>query len=77
MTCSDIGGCCDTDIIGETIDEIFDNGKEHVYVAADSGDHRHAELLEEMNEMSDEDIESWKSDLEQKFEEAEDAEEEF
>ena len=77
MTCSDMGGCCDTDITGETADELSNNGKEHVNAAADSGDEGHARLLEKMKSMSEDEIKAWRADFDQKFAEAKEAEEEF
>lgn len=73
IICKAMGGVCDTEITGETADELMANGKQHVHDAADGGDEAHKEVIERMKSMSKEGHDKWAEDFTNKFETLEDA----
>lgn len=70
MTCSSMGGACDAEITGNTPEEMMENGKKHIHEATDEA---HGELIEKMKGMSEEDMNEWKKEFNEKFEAAPDA----
>ena len=73
MTCTDLGGMCDAEITGETAEEMMEAGKKHVHDAAEAGDEAHAELVEKMKVISDEDYKKWEEGFREKFATADEA----
>lgn len=73
ITCKYMGGSCDTEVTGETADELMTNGKQHVHDAADGGDEAHKEVVERMKALSAEDHDKWAEDFTSKFDGLEDA----
>jgi predicted small metal-binding protein len=70
MTCRDMGGTCDMEVTGETMEEMMENGKQHVHSQEDEG---HKQIVSQMEAASPEEMEAWKRDFAAKFESAPDA----
>ena len=70
-TCKDMGGACDAEILGETAEEMMNNGKQHVH---DAGDDDHKSVMERMEQLSEEDHKKWAEDFTHNFDSLEDVE---
>ena len=73
MTCSDLGGSCDAELHGETLEELSQDGWKHVKEAAESSDESHKELMAKMESQTEEEKTKWMEDMAPKFEAAEEA----
>ncbi len=67
LTCSQMGGPCETAITGETLEELVKNGTEHVMSNDDDG---HKAVAEQMQNMSDEELNAWNAEMQTKFDAA-------
>jgi predicted small metal-binding protein len=74
ITCREMGGDCNAEIHGETAEELMEKGRQHVHDAADSGDEAHKAVVKRMEELSDEDRDTWAEDMKQKFDFLQDVE---
>jgi predicted small metal-binding protein len=66
MTCRQIGGPCDTEIHGETVDEMMNNGTKHVRESNDEGHKKVVQMMEDMQK-DPEAGKKWTEDFSQKF----------
>lgn len=66
MTCRDLGGPCDAEIQGETVDEMVANGAMHLQTA---GDEAHKPALAMMEDMMNkpEEAQKWNEEFAKKF----------
>lgn len=71
MTCKELGGACDAEILGATPEEMGENCKAHVMEVITSGDTSHNEAMEAMKNMSPEDFQKFWADFCVRFEQAE------
>ena len=71
MTCRELGGACDTEITGNSPEEMAENCKKHVMDLKEKGDTSHDEAMEKMRGLSDEELQDFMADFHKKFEEAE------
>ena len=65
MTCTQMGGPCETMLSGETAEEIVANGTKHVTET-------HPEIAEKMNAMSAEEKATWMTDFQAKWDQTAD-----
>jgi predicted small metal-binding protein len=73
ITCKEMGGDCDAVITAETAAEMMEKGKAHVMEAHAADASSHAEIMEKMKAMTDEEFVAWQTDFTQKFEGLEEA----
>ena len=71
LTCSQIGGPCETQFTGETAEEVVKIATEHVMSNDDDG---HKALAEGMQNMSAEELNAWNAEVQTKFDAAPDVE---
>jgi hypothetical protein len=70
MTCREMGGTCDMEINGETLEEMAENGKNHVHSQDDEG---HKNIVQQMEQMGEEGKAAWMQEMQGKFDAAPDA----
>lgn len=58
-TCRDLRGACDTEITGETPEEMGENSKNHVMKMVQAGDKEHQDAIDDMMQLSQEDQQAW------------------
>jgi len=58
-TCKNLRGVCDTEISGNTAEEMGENGKQHVMDMILDGDQAHTDAVEAMQNLSPEDQQKW------------------
>jgi predicted small metal-binding protein len=63
MTCAEMGGPCQAEISGNTLEELAANGTAHVA-------ENHPEMAEQMKAHSDEDKAKWMADMQAKWDAA-------
>ena len=63
MTCRDMGGSCDAEMMANTKEEMKENGMAHAREA-------HPNLAAKMGNMTEEEKSTWNADFEQKWETA-------
>ena len=68
MTCKEMGGTCDLEIQGETMEEMMENGKKHVHEGTDEA---HQAIVKQMEAMSEEEKTAWTEGFKAKFDAAE------
>jgi len=66
MTCRQIGGPCDTEIHGETAEEMMNNGAKHVQQSNDEEHHKVLVMMEDMQN-NPEEGRKWNEDFTKKF----------
>lgn len=71
-TCRDLGGVCNTEILGETPEEMGENSKKHVMDMVQAGDEGHMAAIEKMKQMSKEDQEKWYEEFKNGFDSLQD-----
>lgn len=71
FTCREMGGTCDAEISGETVEEVMQKGHEHVGGADDD---EHNKLKEDMKSQGDEGMKQWEEGFRKKWDEKPDAE---
>lgn len=72
-TCKDLRGACDTEIQGETPEEMGENSKKHVMEMIQSGDEAHIAAVEAMRQLSQEEQEKWYEEFKKRFDSLPDA----
>ena len=70
LTCRDLGGPCDFEIIGESFEEIGKKSYAHVMEKISAGDVAHAEAAGKMKNASPEEQKAMLAGYKKKFEEA-------
>jgi len=70
LTCRDMGGPCDEEFVGESMDEIMRMGEMHVNEMSEAGDEEHIRVKEMMDSPDPEMMEKWKEEFAQKWENA-------
>ncbi len=69
LTCSQFGGPCEEPFTGETLDVLVKTATEHVM---SSNDDAHKATAEQMQNMSDEELNAWNAEMQTKFDAAPD-----
>ena len=72
LTCTDLGGPCDKEIIGNSFDEMGNNCKTHVMEQINSGDEAHGAAAAKMKNASPEEQKSMMTEFEKRYNEAPD-----
>jgi hypothetical protein len=72
-TCKDLRGACDTEITGDTPEEMGENSKKHVMEMVQAGDEAHQAAIESMMQLSKEDQMKWYEGFKSGFDALEDA----
>ena len=71
FTCREMGGVCDAEISGETVEEVMQKGHEHVKGVEDD---EHKKLMEDMNSKGEEGMKEGKEGFQKKWDEKQNAE---
>lgn len=66
-TCRDLKGACDTEITGETPEEMGGNSRKHVMEMVQNGDTDHIQAMEDMKKLSPEAQQKWYEEFRQRF----------
>ena len=66
-TCKDLRGVCDAELVGETAEELGNNGKKHVMAMIMQGDTAHKAAADDMMKLSKEDQQKWYNDFVNNF----------
>lgn len=72
-TCRELRGACDTEIQGETLDEMSQNCQKHVMEQIELGDQAHKAAIDDMVKLSAEEQKQWYEDFKNKFDSLPDA----
>ena len=70
LKCRDLGGPCDTEIVGNSFQEMGNNARTHVMEKIKSGDEAHKAAADKMRSASPEEQKSMMAEYEKKFNEA-------
>ena len=73
LTCKDLGGPCDHEIIGETLEDIGQQCQSHVMEQVNKGDKAHITAVEAWKSQSAEDQQARFAEFQRKFEDAPEA----
>ena len=66
-TCRNLRGACETEIVGETAEQMGENSKQHVMEMIKSGDKDHKVAMESMMMLSQEDQQAWYEEFKKNF----------
>lgn len=66
-TCRNLRGACDTEITGNSPEEMGDNSKQHVMELVKAGDTQHKAAMESMMQLSQENQQKWYEDFKKNF----------
>lgn len=70
LTCKDLGGSCQVEIVGNSFEEIGQKSHAHVMDQVTKGDEAHKASVERMRDLSPEAQQAMMAELERKFNEA-------
>ena len=70
LTCRDLGGPCDTEFTGDSIDEIGKKSREHVMEQMQKGDKAHLSAANNMRSATPEQQKAMMAEFKRKFDEA-------
>ena len=70
LTCRDLGGPCDTELMGDSFQEIGKKSYDHVMEHINNGDEAHKAAAEKMKTASPEEQGSMMAEYEKRFNEA-------
>ena len=70
LRCRDLGGPCDTEFTGESLEEIGKKSREHVIEQMQKGDEAHLAAANKMRSATPEQQKAMMADFKKKFDEA-------
>jgi hypothetical protein len=72
LTCRDLGGPCDAELVAETFEEMGNMGRQHVVELIQAGDEDHKIAADRMTEATPEEQKAMMAELKSKFDAAPD-----
>ncbi len=70
LTCRDLGGACEAEIMGSSFEEVGKKSREHVMEQINRGDEAHKVAMDKMRNASPEEQASMMAQFEKRFSEA-------